>query len=106
MTAMRPWTRPRLNRLTALAVGALSWLHGSVGVGSGPAVAAAQSSPARSSGGKAKIKAKGKGGASHVSPVVEACVEHHTDAQELRMAGKLLESRVALRQCAAEACPA
>jgi hypothetical protein len=88
----------------ALAVGTLSWLHGSVGIGRGPAVAAAQSGPARASGGK--TKAKGKASASHVSPVVEACVEHHTDAQELRMAGKLLESRVALRQCAAEACPA
>jgi hypothetical protein len=41
-----------------------------------------------------------------VSPVVEACVDHHTNAQELRMAGKLLESREALRECAAEACPA
>ncbi len=41
-----------------------------------------------------------------VSPVVEACVDHHTDAEELHMAGKLLASREAMRQCAAEACPA
>lgn len=96
--------RPRPHQLAALAIGTLSWLQGSLELGHGPAVAAAQS--AVRSGGKAKAKGKGKRGPSHVSPVVEACVEHHTDAQELRMAGKLLESRVALRQCAAEACPA
>jgi hypothetical protein len=33
-------------------------------------------------------------------------VNHHTESQELRMAGKLLESRLAMRQCAAEQCPA
>jgi hypothetical protein len=41
-----------------------------------------------------------------VSAVVEACVDHHTDAQKLRMAGKLLESRLEMRACAAEECPA
>jgi len=98
--------RPRRHKLAALAIGTLSWLQGSLDAGQGPAQAAAQSAPARSGAAKAKAKGKGKGGPSHVSPVVEACVEHHTDAQELRMEGKLLESRVALRQCAAEACPA
>jgi hypothetical protein len=103
MTVMRAHSRPRLHQLAALAIGTLGWLHGSLGVGRGSALAAAPSAPARSAGTKAKAKVKTP---SHVSPVVEACVEHHTDAQELRMAGKLLESRVALRQCAAEACPA
>jgi hypothetical protein len=41
-----------------------------------------------------------------VSPVVQACVDQHTSAQELRMEGKLLESRNAMLECAAEACPA
>lgn len=100
--------RRRLQRLAALGIGTLSWLQGSLDIGRGPALAAGQSAAARPGGkvqARAKAKAKGKS-PSHVSPVVEACVEHHTDAQELRMAGKLLESRVALRQCAAEACPA
>jgi hypothetical protein len=39
-------------------------------------------------------------------PVVDACVAHYTDAQELRMSGRLLESRAEMRSCAAEACPA
>jgi len=88
-------------RLAALAIGALSWLEGA----GGAALARAQSSVTQTQA-PAKGKGKRKGAASHVSPVVEACVEHHTDAQELRMAGKLLESRAELRQCAAEACPA
>jgi hypothetical protein len=103
VTGMRWRPRPRLGKLAALALGALTWLPGNIDIARGPALAAAQAAPARAG---AKTKAKTKGGPSHVSPVVEACVEHHTDAQELRMAGKLLESRVALRQCAAEACPA
>jgi hypothetical protein len=41
-----------------------------------------------------------------MSPAVEACIDHHAGAQELRMAGKLLESRQEMRACAAEACPA
>jgi hypothetical protein len=106
MTVMHARNHVRLQRLAALAIGISSWLQGSDRAQPGPAVASAQSNPARSGGAKAKPKAKGKGGSTHVSPVVEACVEHHTDAQELRMAGKLLESRLALRQCAAEACPA
>jgi hypothetical protein len=53
-----------------------------------------------------KAKPKPGRGQQQISPLVEACVDHHTDAQELRMAGKLLESRTELRLCAAEACPA
>ena len=41
-----------------------------------------------------------------VSPIVQACVDQHTSSQELRMDGKLLESRGAMLECAAEACPA
>jgi hypothetical protein len=39
-------------------------------------------------------------------PAAEACINHHTSAQELRVSGKLLESRQEMRACAAEACPA
>jgi hypothetical protein len=52
---------------------------------------------------KGKDKDKGPTG---VSPVVQACVDQHTSSQELRMEGKLLESRDAMLECAAEACPA
>jgi hypothetical protein len=102
---------PRLSSawraLTALVACSLVW----VPAGVSPVARAAEGPPA---GTLPRKKPKSRRAKSPTPPAVtipkspelEACVNHHTEAQELRMAGKLLESRVALRQCAAEQCPA
>jgi hypothetical protein len=104
------WPRLSSSRLAlaALVAGSLVWLPAGV-----PAVARAadDDQPARP---RARKKPTPRRAEAPVppplaiprSPELEACVNHHTEAQELRMAGKLLESRVAMRQCAAEQCPA
>ena len=62
--------------------------------------------PAAERSGRAPRKGSKDKTAPGVSPVVQACVDQHTSSQELRMEGKLLESRDAMLECAAEACPA
>lgn len=120
---MKSISNPQRPRMRGLLAASLA-LAIAVSQAAAPGVAVAAGGGAKKADAASKAKQKGEPAAKAapklepratdeaaqarppITPVVEACVTHHTEAQERRLAGKLLESREALRQCAAEACPA
>lgn len=52
------------------------------------------------------VPARAQAPATEVAPSREQCLAQHEQAQDSRLAGKLLAARSALRECSAAACPA